>query len=111
MADLPEMSRLEAFRIGRSILDGASYDWAASRFSRSAREVESPWNFTQSELLAHFFASDPDQPPFHALWDERSQDVLRVLMHWIDSLSSRAVPSQSLAVEDKKKDTPQGESG
>ena len=83
------MSEREYYRLARLFFDGAEAEWIAARGQMSQAEVQAAWEFCR-EKLSNFFAAAAGEEP-KLLSDtalrERSEDCVRLLLHWYEILS------------------------
>jgi len=79
----------EYYRLGRLFFDGADAEWIAAREQITQAEVQTAWEFCR-EKLSHFFAAADGKK--RALLSDaelyaRSEDCVRLLLHWYEVLS------------------------
>ncbi len=98
------MGEREYYRLGRLFVDGADAEWIAAREQISPAEAQTAWEFCR-EKLSSFFASAAGEE-LKLLSDtelcERSEDCIRLLLHWYEVLSENERWSQ--AVEESRSD-------
>ena len=86
------------YRLGRLFFDGADAKWIAAREQITQAEAQTAWEFCR-EKLSHFFTAADDEK--HALLSDaelyaRSEDCVRLLLHWYEVLSENARWSQAV---------------
>lgn len=91
-----ELDASERLRLGRQIVDGASFEWLAERSSRSKDEISAAWEYCR-EMLSRYFAAG-DREDFHLLSDEEiqtdSERCLRLLLEWREACERSLIVEQ-----------------
>ena len=98
------MSEREYYRLGRLFFDGADAEWIAAREQISQAEVQTAWEYCREKLSSFFAAAAGEE--LRLLSDTelcaRSEDCVRLLLHWYEVLSENERWSQA-ALEKRSK--------
>ena len=86
------------YRLGRLFFDGADAEWIAEREQISQAEVQTAWEFCREKLSLFFAASDGEKRGLlsDAELYARSEDCVRLLLHWYEVLSENERWSQAV---------------
>lgn len=113
-SDLPTAT---ALRAARALLDGASPEWVADRFSLSADQVEVARRRAEVAVTQHFATKGVEIKDFPAFCASNALEVLRLLLTWLEKIEMPQVPvghghkDEPSENVDEKNGASQGETG
>lgn len=73
------------FRVARHYLDGGSIEWIAEQTGLSPEDVTDAWERSRTSLTDHLIGVD-ETPMQDSEVFERSEECIRLLLHWEESI-------------------------